>query len=173
MATTVREQTALPREAQKVRDANAQGHSEAFDYDHKNFDYVLVQRDSAGLNLSPCDVPGYRKMGWKVATDDPDVTEHEAMVLMARPKAIGDKERAEIHRKNTQGYKKAGDSASHEELKEGVVQRKSAIRLDELKSNLPSEEVAARTDRVMEQNAARLADNPHLRRAAQEALSDE
>lgn len=173
MATTTREQTALPREAQKTRDANAQGYSDVFNYDHKNLDYVLVQRDSTGLNLSPCDVPGYKRMGWAVATDNTEVTEHEAMVLMARPKAIGDKERAEQYRRNTQGYKKPGDSATSQELREGIAQRKTSMRLDELTSHLPSEETSKKAQRIMDENAARLEDNPLFQQAALNALSDE
>ena len=100
--STDKEQTRLPGSA-KAAQVNG------FERDDERYDYVLVQNKIPGVQLNPRDQAYYRSIGFVVANTDEQVTGHEALTLMARPKEIGDRIKAEHSARNNAIYGKPED----------------------------------------------------------------
>jgi hypothetical protein len=59
----------------------------ALQAEHPTLDFVHVQKEEPGVHsYRPSGVEAHLKMGYKVITEDPKVTGHTLIVVMARPK---------------------------------------------------------------------------------------
>lgn len=169
-AKTTQEAVRLPLADQKKKDADEVA---GFKYDHKKYDYVLVEDKIPGVRMNQRDINYYKRLGFDVASKDGEVTGHEALTLMARPKKIGDEHRRKESIRNNRDKKRPGEMATRAELAEGVVQiEKKALRLKDMGGALPDESEIRRRNKDIEERTAGLEDNPILQHAAMTNLED-
>ncbi len=127
------EQTRLPKGA---KDTQATG----FERDTERFDYVTVQNKIPGVPLNPRDVGYYKSIGFETVSTDENITGHEALTLMARPKDIGARLKAEQSARDNAIYGTSEQTDKEMLSPEGsLVKSKDAFTLGALGAELPTQ----------------------------------